>query len=376
LSSFTPAILDMSSKSTSSQFLTFFGTNTHGASRGIYRAWFDAAQGTFSETELAIEAPNPTFLATCSQRGLLFSTSELPETDGLPQGALFVYAVTKETGELSLIKRTLSGGMNPSYVDCDSDGRTVITSNIRSGSVASFKIETGGLLSNPVSVIHHDIGGAEKNSRFQDKPHPHSIRFDPSGRFALACDRGADRLFIYRHEPETSRLVPNDFYEVITASGSGPRHSGFHPNGQFVYVLNELNSSVTVYGYDAVAGNINELETVRTVPTGFVGENMTAEIEVSANGRCLYCSNRGPNSIAMFRIEEDGKHIEPQGHFGTRGDWPRTFGIDPTGAWLVAANEKTSDAFVSRINPEVGGLTPTGSGLAVINPTCIRFFSS
>jgi 6-phosphogluconolactonase len=364
----------MSSKSNSSQFLTFFGTNTHGASRGIYRAWFDATQGTFSETELAIEAPNPTFLATCTQRGLLFSTSELPETDGLPQGALFVYAVTKETGELSLINRVLSGGLNPSYVDCDADGRTVITSNIRSGSVASFKIETDGHLSNPVSVIKHDVEGADTDSRLQDKSHPHSISFDPKGRFAIACDRGADRLFVYKHEPETSRLVPNEPSAIITAPGSGPRHSTFHPDEPFVYVLNELNSSVTVYGYEA--GKVEELETVSTLPRGFNGENMTAEIEVSANGRCLYCSNRGHNSIAMFRIEENGKHLERLQHCSTRGDWPRAFRIDPTGEWLVAANERTDDAFVFRINPEDGGLTPTGSRLAVNNPTCIRFFSS
>ena len=356
------------------RILTFFATNTHGESRGIYRSWFDATRGAFAEVELAMEAPNPAFLAACAGRGVLYSTSEVPETEGRAEGALYAYSVEKENGALGLINRAFTGGMNPSFVDCDCTSGTVITSNIRGGSVASFRIAADGRLSNPVSVVEHVAEGGGVHPRLQDRPHPHSIRFDLSGRFALACDRGADRIFIYRHEPETSRLVPHEPSEVVAAHGAGPRHLAFHPNSRFVFVLNELNSTITVYGYDADEGRIQEEETVSTLPHGFQGENMTAEIEASACGRFLYSSNRGHNSIAMFRVDADKGRLEPLGHCSTRGDWPRTFRIDPTGSWLVAANQRTSDAFVFRIDPDDGGLTPSGDRLAVINPTCVRYF--
>ena len=264
--------------------------------------------------------------------------------------------------------------MGPSFVDCDCTQGTVITSNIWGGSVASFRIEADGRLSEPISVIEHLAEGGGVHPRLQDRPHPHSIRFDPHGRFALACDRGADRIFVYRHVPETSQLVPHEPYEVVAAHGSGPRHLAFHPNGCFVFVLNELNSTITVYGYDADEGRIHEVETVSTIPHGFQGENMTAEIQASACGRFLYCSNRGHNSIAVFGVNSSAGHLESLGHCSTRGDWPRTFKIDPTGSWLVAANQRTCDAFVFHIDPNDGGLTATGDRLAVINPTCICFY--
>ena len=158
------------------------------------------------------------------------------------------------------------------------------------------------------------------------------------------------------------------------AHGAGPRHLAFHPNSRFVFVLNELNSTITVYGFDADEGRIHEVETVSTIPHSFQGENMAAEIEASACGRFLYSSNRGHNSIAMFRVDADKGRLEPLGHCSTRGDWPRTFRIDPTGSWLVAANQRTSDAFVFRIDPDDGGLTSSGDRIAVINPTCICFY--
>jgi 6-phosphogluconolactonase len=358
----------------SSRILTFFGTHTRGASGGIYRAWFDAVSGTFSETELAIEAANPTFLAVCPIRDLLFSTSELPATDGRDEGALFAYSVDKWSGDLRLINRVFSGGMNPSFVDCDHTEETVVTSNIRGGSVASFRIKPDGGLQGPSSVIEHETEGAGAHPRLQDAPHPHSIRFDPEGKFALACDRGSDRILIYQKEAETARLMPHKPHAIVTAHGAGPRHCVFHPNSRAVYVLNELNSTVTIFRYDPDEGRMEETETASTLPEGFAGENMTAEIEVSACGRFLFCSNRGHNSIAMFRVRANGRQLKQLGHYSTHGDWPRTIRIDPTGSWLVAANERTSDAYVFRIDPDNGKLTSTGAPLTVINPTCVQFF--
>ena len=357
-------------------FRTYFATNTRDRSRGLYTALFDAHSGKFSEVRLAAEADNPTFITFDCRRSLLFSTSEVRSTDGRPEGALYAFSIDPQSGELKQINRVLTGGTGPAYVSYDDASATLITANIWGGSVASFHVEPDGRLSERKSLIRHDAEESGVHPRLQDAPHPHSIAFDPERKFALSCDRGADRVFIYRHDATGSRLIPADPPYVATHRGNGPRHLAFHPNGRVLYVLNELASSVTVFSYTSESGQIHEGPTLTTLPKGYSGKNATAEIETSQCGRFLYCSNRGHNSIAIFSVAATHEQFELIGHTSTRGAWPRTFKIDPTGRWLIAANEQSSDAFVFAIDSDSGRLEPHGDGIDVINPTCVRFLES
>lgn len=357
-------------------FRTYFATNTRGRSRGLYTALFDAHSGKFSEVQLAAKADNPTFITFDCRRSLLFSTSEVRSTDGRPEGALYAFSIDPQSGELKQINRVLTGGTGPAYVSYDEASATLITANIWGGSVASFNVQPDGRLSERRSLITHDAKGSNIESRLQDGPHPHSIAFDPERKFALSCDRGADRVFIYRHDAQDSRLIPANPPSIATPRGNGPRHLAFHPSGQVLYILNELASSVTVYAYTPESGQINQGQTVTTLPEDYSGSNMTAEIEASRCGHFLYCSNRGHNSIAIFAIEDTQGTLRSIGHCSTRGAWPRTFKIDPTGRWLIAANEQSSDAFVFAIDSDSGRLEPHGDGIDVINPTCVRFLES
>ncbi len=347
----------------------YFGTYTDTTSKGIYVGAFDPAEGRLSGIELAAEAARPSFLALHPRRPLVYAVGEVSDYQGKKTGVVRAFAI-EASGKLRLLGAQPSGGAGPCHVAVDPTGRCVLVANYGGGSVASLPIEEDGRLGSPASVIQHQ--GRGPNPRRQEGPHAHSINVDPTGRFALAADLGCDKVFVYRLDAAAGRLIAHDPPAVALAPGAGPRHLAFHPNGQFAYVINELDSTVTAMAYDAAAGRLKVLGSVSTLPPDFSGSNTTADIHVHPSGKFLYGSNRGHDSIAIFAIAGDGT-LRPLGHQSTRGKTPRNFTLDPAGQFLLAANQDSDTVAVFRIDAQSGLLSPLGEPVAVPRPVCIRF---
>jgi 6-phosphogluconolactonase len=207
----------------------------------------------------------------------------------------------------------------------------------------------------------------------QEGPHAHSINLDTANRFAFAADLGLDQVLLYRFDAAAGTLTPHDPPSVSTAPGAGPRHFAFHPSGRFAYVINELDSTVTAFRYEADAGTLSEIQVITTLPEGFSGENYPAEVVAHPSGRFLYGSNRGHDSIAIFSIDEGSGRLTAVGHQSSGGKGPRNFNLDLSGAWMIVGNQSTNNALIMRVDGERGTLTPTGQELQAPSPICFKF---
>jgi 6-phosphogluconolactonase len=355
-----------------SMLRVYFGTYTRtNASKGIYLARLNLATGELTPPEVAGEVTNPSFLALHPTRPLLYAAGEVGDFAGGQGGAVSAFAVDVQTGKLRLLNQKSSRGAGPCHLTVDRTGRSVITVNYGSGSVACLPIEEDGRLGEAASFLQHE--GHSINPKRQQGPHAHSVNIDPANRFAFVCDLGLDKIFCYRLDPAKALLTPNSLPWTAVAPGSGPRHFTFHPSGRYAYVINELASTVTAFAYHAVQGTLATLQTVSTLPKDFSGENTCAEVQVHPSGKFLYGSNRGHDSIAIFAVDEATGRLSPLGHQSTQGRTPRNFGIDPTGTYLLAENQATDNVVVFRIDPETGLLHPTGHSINVPSPVCAKF---
>lgn len=356
-------------------YWVYVGTFTAKQSKGIYRMRLDPATGALTEPELAAEAPSPAFLAIAPNHRFLYSVNEVEKLDGRKEGGVSAFSLDPGTGKLALLDRQPSAGTGPTHISLDSEGHNALVANYGSGSVAVLPIGSDGKLAPPASVDQHRGTGADKMR--QEGPHAHCFNLDPAGRFALACDLGLDKVFVYRFDAATGAISPNDPPAASVAPGSGPRHLAFSPDGKRVYVVNEMACTVTGFDYDAEHGRLAEFQTASTLPEGFAGEKSSAEVAVHPSGKFLYASNRGQaNSIAIFRIDPATGRLTPAGHTSTQGRAPRHFGIDPTGTWLLAANQDTDNVVVFRIDPDSGALKPAGTNVHVPTPVCILFLQA
>jgi 6-phosphogluconolactonase len=238
--------------------------------------------------------------------------------------------------------------------------------------VAAFPLEADGQLA-PHSDFHQHAGTLGPNPRRQDKPHAHMAGFDPSGRWVLICDLGMDRTFVYEVDAERGKLAPSGRPAGESPPGHGPRHLAFHPNGRFVHVINELIGSITTFAFDAATGELTPLQTISTLPDGFAGENISAEVVVHGSGRLVYGSNRGHDSIAIFACDPETGLLTARGHESTRGQHPRHFDLDPSGRFLYVANQDTDNVVVFRVDAESGALSATGHEVRVGSPSCVLF---
>ena len=280
--------------------LTLVGTYTGGKSRGIYALWLDLAAGRFETIGPVAEAQNPSFLAVHPSKDVLYAVSELSTPDGEDGGRLLAYSLDRTSGRLEFLGDLPTGGGSPCHVSLDAAGRHVFVSNYSGSSVAAFALRDDGSLDRMTQHIRHQ--GSGPNRSRQEKPHPHSIWVDPQDRFVLTPDLGIDQVVVYRLDHEQGKLAEHEASAL--KPGAGPRHLDFHPNGQFVYVINELDSTVTAFNYDADRGRLQEIHTLSTLPEGFSGSNTCADIHVHPTGRFLYGSNRGHNSIVVYEIDE------------------------------------------------------------------------
>lgn len=308
---------------------------------------------------------NPLYLATDLQQRFLYVADFVESCEGKPGGAVSAYSIDARTGALRFLNKKSSEGTVPCYVSVTANGKFVLVANYGDGKVAVLPVQEDGKLGDAVDVKQH-APSADAPKR---KANAHSIVLDQANRFALAGELGLDKVMIYRFDAATGKLTPAG--DWTGREKSGPRHFTFHPNGQFAYVINEYANTVVAFAYDSSSGELTELQTLSSLPEGFAGKTYAADLHVHPNGKFLYSSNRGHESIAIFSIDANTGKLSPLGHEPTQGKFPRSFCIDPSGRFLLVANEK-SDAIVSfRIDPQGGKLTPTGQTVQVTAPACL-----
>jgi 6-phosphogluconolactonase len=348
----------------------YFGSYTNtGVSQGIYVSRFDSTTGRLSDPELAVATPDPSWLALHPNGRWLLAVNELETLDGRSTGAVSSFAIDDATGRLTFLNRQYSEGASPCHLVITRDGRHALVANYHGGSVAVLPIAPDGTVWPATSVVRHQGRGPHPDR--QEGPHAHSIHLDPAERFALAVDLGLDKILVYRFDGAAGTLTPHDPPHATLDPASGPRHLAFHPTGKWLYVDNELANTVTVFDYDGDAGRLTERQTVPTLPPDFKGANTTAEIRSTPDGRFLYVSNRGHDSLAVFATDESTGTLTPRGHVSTEGRTPRHFAIDATGGYLIAANQDADSVIVFRIDRGTGVLAPTGSRAKLPRPVAI-----
>jgi 6-phosphogluconolactonase len=363
-------------QNSASPYLVYVGTyTTKQTSKGIYAYHFDATSGQLTSIGLAAESIDPSFVAVHANGKYLYAVNEIGDFNGMKSGAVSSFAIDRKTGTLKPLNQVSTHGAGPCFVSLDKSGRFVLVANYDSGSVATFAIQDDGSLSLVKGFVEHS--GSGPDPKRQEGPHAHWIGMSPDNRFALVADLGLDDVMVYKLDDVRGGLTPNSPPYVQVKPGSGPRHIAFHPNGKFVYLLSEMGSSVTTFAYSAQKGSLSPLQTVPTLPTTYSGLREAAEIAVHPSGKFLYASNRGTaNSIAAYKIDANKGTLTATGEFSTKGEIPRNFAIDPTGRFLLAANQDSGNIVIFRIDPATGALTPTGQVEQVPAPVCITFVTA
>src|SRR6202035_2614618 len=355
-----------------SQYFAFVGTYTSKTdSKGIYSFHFDSSSGQLSAMALAPTTPAPSFLTVAPNGKYLYAVNELGEFDGKKSGAATSYSLDPKSGKLSQLNQVPSGGADPCYVSFDGTGKYLLVANYSGGSVSTFPVASDGHIEAASAFVQHS--GSGPNKERQEGPHAHFIASSADNRFVFVVDLGLDEVVVYHFDPATGSLIPNHPPFAKLAPGAGPRHLAFHPSGKFVYVLSEVNSTVTAFAYDAKNGSFSTLQTLSTIPKDFKARNDTAEIVVHPSGKFLYASNRGHDSIAEFTIDPARGTLSLAGDFSTQGKEPRNFALDPTGKFLLAANQESNNIVVFRIDQSNGALTATGEVAPVPAPVDIVF---
>ena len=352
------------------ELLVYVGTYTSGKSEGIYLYRFNLTSGELSHLSTTRGVADPSFLALAPSRRFLYAVNELENFEGKKSGAVSAFAVDQRTGELRFLNQQPSLGGAPCYVEIDSAGKFALVANYFGGNVAVLPVKRDGSLEAATDMKQYQ--GSSVNPGNQQGPHAHCIMLDAANRFAYSCDLGTDKIMIFRFEPGSGKLIAGEQPWVKLKPGAGPRHLAFHPSGKFMFTLNEIDSTVTAFARDRKNGSLKELQTLSALPAGFTGTNTGADIHVSSDGRFLYSSNRGHDSIAVFMINERGA-LTAVDHQLTGGSTPRNFAIDPTGAFLLAANQKSDNIVVFRLDRKSGRLSPTGQVAHVPSPVCLKF---
>jgi len=353
-------------------YFMYVGTYTGQLSKGIYAWRFDPSSAKFTPLGLVAETPNPSFLAAHPNGRFLYAVNEISRFQRmLKSGSVSAFAIDPATAKLTLLNQQASLGDGPCHLTLDSQGKCLVVANYNNGSVAAFPVSPKGLLDTSSSFFQHVGTGADPKR--QEGPHAHCVVVTPDNRFVLAADLGLDEVLFYRFDLAHGGMTINEPRFVKVAPGAGPRHLVFHPNGKWVYLINEMQSSIVSFAYEPQGDVLSELQTVSTLPKDYKGQNDGAEIQVHPSGKFLYASNRGHNSIAVFAIDPKAGTLKPVDYVPTQGKIPRNFAIDPTGAYLIAENQQSNNMVVFRIDQASGRLTATGQVMNVGAPVCITF---
>jgi 6-phosphogluconolactonase len=351
-------------------------------SKGIYVSRFNAATGALSEPKLAAEITNPSFITVSPDQRFLYAVTEDPLSVGPPlDHASYVsaFAIDAATGNLRLLNTLPTGGTSTCFISTDKTGKYVLMANFGSGSVSVIKLKEDGSLGELTSFIQNI--GHSVNPAIQTSPHPHSILVSPDNRYVIVSDLGLDKILIFHFDVKTGELSPPDPPFATVKPGGGPRHFAFSPSGKFAYQLSEMSGIVDAFAWDATRGTLTNLQSSETIPPGFAGENHSAEIAVSADGKFLYESNRrntgdtgwGPDTIGVFAIDPEKGTLTPVEQAPSGAIMPRNFAIDPTGAYLLAAHQFSNKVIVFKIDRATGRLQKTGNEIELDVPVCIQF---
>ncbi|MBH06602.1 MAG: 6-phosphogluconolactonase [Phycisphaeraceae bacterium] len=313
----------------------------------------------------------PLYIETDCKHQFLFATDFMNACNDQSGGGICSFAIDRTTGKLSFINRQPAGDDAPCYLSVTENGDLLLLANYLSGTIKVYPISPDGHIGTMATTYQQE--GASVNAARQEGPHPHSIVLSPDNRHAFSPDLGADRVYLYQVDASCKGLIPNNPPYIKVAPGGGPRHLRFDAHAHRAYLVNELSNTIVTYAYDIDSGYITELQTVSTLPPDFQKDNLSAELLIHPNGRFLYTSNRGHDSIAVFAIEQATGHLAPIGHTSTQGDFPRAFILDPSGRFLIAANEYTDSIVIFHIDGESGMLQPTGQQLNVPRPASLKW---
>ncbi len=345
-------------------FVTEFAAGDKG---GIRAYEFDSKQGKLKPLHRTTGVEHPFFLALSPDKKFLYSI-HAKEFSGKENEHVAAYELVGRTGELKLLNRQSAKGTAACYLDVDRTGKAVLVANYTSGSVASLPIKADGSLGAKASFFQHK--GSSVNPQRQKEPHAHCIVVSPDNKYAFAADLGTDQILCYKLDPATAKLTANDPPFAKSPAGAGPRHLTFHPSGKRVYVINELLNSVTTFDYDAGSGKLTETQTISTLPNDFKGTSYCADVKITPDGKFLYGTNRGHDSIACYSIGADGKlalvAIEP-----SLGKGPQNLAITPDGAWLICANMPGNTVAVFAIDAKSGRLKSAGEPIQQTSPSCV-----
>jgi 6-phosphogluconolactonase len=350
------------------EVLVYIGTVTSGASEGIYLSLLNLETGRLSVPVLAVAANHPNFLTTDPENRFLYCTGK-PAGQSEPFDVVSAFSIDRETGGLTPINGHAGEALSFCHISTALGGRVLLGADYGNGKVATFPLGANGRIGPVATVIVYDEASAADPSR-QDAPHVHSINPDVAGRFVFVCDFSADKVRSYALDPEAMQLAPAAVSP--TTPGSGPRHLVCHPNGKWVYVINELGGSISAFDANSETGSLTHKQTVPTLPPDFDGKNTTAEIALSPNLRFLYGSNRGHDSIVCYRVDRETGLLTQQAIVSTEGEHPRNFAIDPTGRVMLVSNRDTDNVVVFRLNPETGIPAYTGHQIQLSNPMGIK----
>ena len=350
-----------------------FGTGKilEGKGEGIYVYRLDQTSGALEPVGKKTGVTNPSYLAFDSTGRFLYAVNELKTYEDQPTGTVSAFSVDPKTGTLEFLNKRLTHGTDPCHVLVDKKRKSVFVANFLSGSVCVLPVLADGSLGEASDFIQHQ--GSSIDPARQKGPHAHSVTLDETGRFAFVPDLGLDKLMVYTFDPKRGMLEANDVPWVKMKPGAGPRHVAFHTGGKFAFLINELDSTLASLSYDGGKGTFNVLHVVPTLPEGYHGESTCADVQVSPSGAFVYGSNRGHDSIVIYRIDQRSGRLTCIGHESTRGKTPRSFGIDPTGRFLLVANQDSDSIMTFRIDPKTGKLLPTGHVTQVPTPVCVKF---
>lgn len=343
----------------------------HGSGRGIYTYRFDPLTGRLVPLGLAAETSNPEFIAVHPNRQFLYAVNFVSTYREQAAGSVSAFAIDRSNGSLKLLNQVSAHDIGPAHITVDHTGKYVLVANYPRGSVAVFPVLTNGGLGEPSAFVQHK--GSSVDPQRQRGPHAHGVEMSPDNRFLLVADLGMDQLLVYPFDAArgtlgTPRIVAID-------PGSGPRHLTFSRNGKFVYLLNELRSTISVFSYHATDGALALLQTISTLPPDFSGKTTAGEIVIHPSGRFLYASNRGNDTIAVFAVDDKLGTLSSIDHTPTGGKTPRSFTIDPPGKWLLAANQDSNNIVTFRIDAKSGRISPTGQPVEISAPACIELLA-
>lgn len=341
-------------------FYLFVGTYTNRTSEGIYVYEFDATTGTAKQVSVTRGLKNPSFLTVSPNGKNVYAVAEIE-----PDGSVYALEFDKAKGQLKLINEQSSSGAHPCYIDIDQSGKWLVLANYTGGSVSVFPVSANSSVGAISQHILHS--GSSVNPERQTSPHPHSAIFAPRNNNLFVPDLGQDKIIQYQLDKATGKMKETG--AIKATEGSGPRHLTFHPNKKFAYVINELNASITAYQYDKT---LTPIQTVNTLPDDFKDKNWCADIHLSPDGKFLYGTNRGHNSIVCYQVDAiTGKltFVERQ---DVQGKWPRNFMIDPTGNYVLVANQETDNITVFKRDQKTGKLQLTNNEIKVSMPVCLQ----